>query len=996
MFDKASSGSSTNAYSGVNSDTPSAACCARDSARARFAGAFPVNHIFSFAIHAVNHHDSNNSKVYPNPGLADINTTTLNKRQFVHFAPIIITRTRAAIDSTRIDTWLGSSTPLPPLTFIKNSKNLGDCSMLMAPFESSDEGEIIETSAQEDLKATSLPKHRRSSVDRTNRLQDGYSRSRSPDRNGSRDSIDMRSHSPRGYKRSRQPSVRDPASPYSNGAGPRRSDRDRSDVEYLPYSRGRDPRRFQVRYEDSLHYDDGDSHDSRASHIPRSSIPMSRRDTPEHDDWYRDRDLRRGDRNHASGPRQRSIERRPEKRPRHRSRSPRFDGKGGRSPFPDTRSGRGDYSNGAIGRGQDDRSRRGLGFDGRHNGKAPNHKYGEHGDRTPRGQQWSSRPVNTSDRVLNPDAKTAKGHDSSAYISHANNAGQAQSAQDAYVSSSRGPAVANQTSSGDHMKAEDPEPEAEPIDVDAEIERRRRRRDELLAKSRGATPMFTTNANTPLSAVAALAAASGDASAVASPRDSTPARDGTPGTQDGPTPPALDIFNDQELVNTHADPVEDGPSAANYDPTADMREDLMREAARHGNAGVNPELQPEPEAKEEATKGGDEDDDFDMFADDFDEEKYTAPRKSAATQGGADASEPGKGGILEGDDKDGYYKIRIGEVLNGRYKIETTLGKGMFSGVARARDTATSQAVAIKIMRNNDALRKGGFTEIAILQKINRADPDNRKHMVKFERHFDYKSHLCMVFENLSLNLREVLRKVGNNVGLNLTAVRVYARQMFLALAHLKACSIVHADLKPDNILVNESRNVLKICDLGTAIDRSDAATAHNDVTPYLVSRFYRAPEIMLGMPYDYAVDVWSIGCTLSELYTGKFLFTGDSNNQMLKSMMEIRGKMSSKLYRRGQLWQKHFDDKGNFISYEPDKLIPGKTVVKVLPAVKPTRDIRTRVLAASTGMNDDETKLVNHFIDLLERSLALNPDRRMTPNEALKHPFFLHHTSRR
>jgi serine/threonine-protein kinase PRP4 len=121
---------------------------------------------------------------------------------------------------------------------------------------------------------------------------------------------------------------------------------------------------------------------------------------------------------------------------------------------------------------------------------------------------------------------------------------------------------------------------------------------------------------------------------------------------------------------------------------------------------------------------------------------------------------------------------------------------------------------------------------------------------------------------------------------------------------------------------VNENRAVLKICDLGTAIDRSDAATAHNDVTPYLVSRFYRAPEIILGMPYDYAVDMWSIGCTLYELYTGKILFTGDSNNQMLKNIMEIRGKMSGKLYRRGQLSHLHFDEMGNFVSIERDKIL--------------------------------------------------------------------------
>jgi serine/threonine-protein kinase PRP4 len=115
---------------------------------------------------------------------------------------------------------------------------------------------------------------------------------------------------------------------------------------------------------------------------------------------------------------------------------------------------------------------------------------------------------------------------------------------------------------------------------------------------------------------------------------------------------------------------------------------------------------------------------------------------------------------------------------------------------------------------------------------------------------------------------------------------------------------------------------VLKICDLGTAIDKTDAATAHMDVTPYLVSRFYRAPEIILGIPYDYAVDMWSIGCTLYEMYTGKILFAGDSNNQMLKAIMEIRGRLTPKLFKRGQLSPAHFDDKGQFVSIERDKVL--------------------------------------------------------------------------
>lgn len=121
---------------------------------------------------------------------------------------------------------------------------------------------------------------------------------------------------------------------------------------------------------------------------------------------------------------------------------------------------------------------------------------------------------------------------------------------------------------------------------------------------------------------------------------------------------------------------------------------------------------------------------------------------------------------------------------------------------------------------------------------------------------------------------------------------------------------------------VNESRNVLKICDLGTAIDRSDAATAQTEITPYLVSRFYRAPEIILGISYDYGIDMWSIGCTLYELYTGKILFTGDSNNQMLKAIMEIRGRITPKIFKRGQLSANHFDEMGQFVSVERDKVL--------------------------------------------------------------------------
>lgn len=78
-----------------------------------------------------------------------------------------------------------------------------------------------------------------------------------------------------------------------------------------------------------------------------------------------------------------------------------------------------------------------------------------------------------------------------------------------------------------------------------------------------------------------------------------------------------------------------------------------------------------------------------------------------------------------------------------------------------------------------------------------------------------------------------------HSCGISLSAVKIYAKQLFIALKHLKRCEVIHADIKPDNIVVNKARTTVKICDLGSASDKRE-----NEITPYLVSRFYRAPEI--------------------------------------------------------------------------------------------------------------------------------------------------------
>jgi len=97
---------------------------------------------------------------------------------------------------------------------------------------------------------------------------------------------------------------------------------------------------------------------------------------------------------------------------------------------------------------------------------------------------------------------------------------------------------------------------------------------------------------------------------------------------------------------------------------------------------------------------------------------------------------------------------------------------------------------------------KTGHEELKILARLAAADPEDKRHCVRFLSSFKYRNHLCLVFESLHMNLREVLKKFGRNIGLKLTAVRTYAKQLFIALKHLKNCGVLHCDIKPDNMLV--------------------------------------------------------------------------------------------------------------------------------------------------------------------------------------------------
>ncbi|XP_054274882.1 serine/threonine-protein kinase PRP4 homolog [Macrosteles quadrilineatus] len=349
-----------------------------------------------------------------------------------------------------------------------------------------------------------------------------------------------------------------------------------------------------------------------------------------------------------------------------------------------------------------------------------------------------------------------------------------------------------------------------------------------------------------------------------------------------------------------------------------------------------------------------------------------------------------KGGLLpenpsltdNWDDAEGYYRVRIGETMDNRYVVYGYTGQGVFSNVIRARDGARgNQDVAIKIIRNNEIMHKTGLKELEVLKRLNDTDPEDRFHCLRLFRHFFHKQHLCMVFEPLSMNLREVLKKYGKDVGLHIKAVRSYSQQLFLALKLLKKANILHADIKPDNILVNENKLVLKLCDFGSA-----SHVAENEITPYLVSRFYRAPEVILGIPYDFGVDMWSAGCTIYELYTGKIMFSGKSNNQMLKYFMDFKGKFPNKLIRKGAFKDQHFDHNCNFLSHEVDKVTEREKVV-TMSTINITRDLQSE-LVGNQHLPDDQARKVNQLKDLLEKILMLDSSKRIPINQALLHSF--------
>jgi serine/threonine-protein kinase PRP4 len=363
---------------------------------------------------------------------------------------------------------------------------------------------------------------------------------------------------------------------------------------------------------------------------------------------------------------------------------------------------------------------------------------------------------------------------------------------------------------------------------------------------------------------------------------------------------------------------------------------------------------------------------FDMFGDDRDSSTEVKPHKGHIRKN-----------VDSTDDKEGYYRPQLGEIMGNRYRIVGYFGKGVFSNVLKAKDLITDTDVAIKLLRNNDYMKKTGLGEVKILETLTVTDPERKYCTIKLITHFVERQHLCLVFEAMDINLRQLIKKLGKKTGLDLNDVRVIAFKILKALFHLKSNRIIHADLKPDNMLINQDRDDIKVADLGSAMLCDDIIE-----TPILVSRYYRAPEIILGLKYDCALDMFSFGCCIYECATGETLLKSRDNNDHLRMLMEYSGMFPKKMLAKGKYTTEHFDESFSFLERRVDNITNKEIVIPKIIA-KPSKSIHQELLDCFFPEEEREKELVRHLADLIERSIIPDPQKRLTPDEALLHPLF-------
>ncbi|XP_067863402.1 homeodomain-interacting protein kinase 1-like isoform X3 [Heptranchias perlo] len=346
---------------------------------------------------------------------------------------------------------------------------------------------------------------------------------------------------------------------------------------------------------------------------------------------------------------------------------------------------------------------------------------------------------------------------------------------------------------------------------------------------------------------------------------------------------------------------------------------------------------------------------------------------------------------------EGDYQLVQHEILcsvTSSYEVLEFLGRGTFGQVVKCWKRGTNEIVAIKILKNHPSYARQGQIEVSILNRLSTENADDYNFVRSYEC-FQHKNHTCLVFEMLEQNLYDFLKQ-NKFSPLPLKYIRPILQQVATALMKLKSLGLIHADLKPENImLVDPTRQPyrVKVIDFGSASHVLKAVCS-----TYLQSRYYRAPEIILGLRFCEAIDMWSLGCVIAEMFLGWPLYPGASEYDQIRYISQTQGLPAEYLLSAGTKTTRFFNrdpDSGYPLwklktpeEHELETGIKSKEARKYIfnclddmAQVNMPNDLEgTDMLAEKADRRE--------YIDLLKKMLTIDADKRVNPLKTLNHPF--------
>ncbi|TKC40067.1 hypothetical protein EI555_019877 [Monodon monoceros] len=336
------------------------------------------------------------------------------------------------------------------------------------------------------------------------------------------------------------------------------------------------------------------------------------------------------------------------------------------------------------------------------------------------------------------------------------------------------------------------------------------------------------------------------------------------------------------------------------------------------------------------------------------------------------------------------------------YDIIEVLGKGTFGEVAKGWRRSTGEMVAIKILKNDAYRNRIIKNELKLLRCMRGLDPEEA-HVIRFLEFFHDALKFYLVFELLEQNLFE-FQKENNFEPLPARHIRTVTLQVLRALARLKELAIIHADLKPENImLVDQTRCPfrVKVIDFGSASIFSEVRYVKG---PYIQSRFYRAPEILLGLPFCEKVDVWSLGCVMAELHLGWPLYPGNNEYDQVRYICETQGLPKPHVLHAACKAHHFFKRNPHPDATNPWQLKSSadylaETKVRPLERRKYMLKSLDQIEVVNGGRAvrrltfPDREALAEHadlksMVELIKRMLTWESHERISPSAALRHPF--------